>query len=45
MVKELRQADMVLIPVQRATEFAHWETLATVQGMALLRRPMEAGKP
>lgn len=45
MVRDLNQADMVLTSVQRATEFAGWKTLATVQGMTVLRRPVEAVKP
>jgi len=45
MVKQLERADMVLVPVKRAAEFAHWETLATVQGMMVLRRPVEVAKP
>jgi hypothetical protein len=45
MVKPIDRADMVLVPVKRATEFADWETLATVQGMTVLRRPLQSAKP
>jgi 4-amino-4-deoxy-L-arabinose transferase-like glycosyltransferase len=45
MVKEVQQADMVLTRTQRPAEWAHWETLATAQGMTLLRRPAKEDKP
>lgn len=45
MVKEVTAADMVLTHTRRSAEFANWTTLATVQQMTLLRRPIEETKP
>ena len=45
MVKPVDQAEMVLVTVKRATEFANWESLATEQGMTVLRRPIQEKKP
>ena len=45
MVQQVDQAQMVLVTVKRAPEFANWETLATEQGMAVLRRPVQDAKP
>jgi 4-amino-4-deoxy-L-arabinose transferase-like glycosyltransferase len=45
MVKEVKEADMVLTHTPRSAEFANWTTLATVQQMTLLRRPIQETKP
>jgi hypothetical protein len=45
MVKDLTQADMVLTSTRRSAEFANWETLATAEGMTVLRRPLQETKP
>lgn len=45
MVKDVHQADMVLIPVHRAGQYAHWETLAIESGMTVLRRPVQSILP
>jgi hypothetical protein len=45
MVKDLTQADMVLTSTRRSAEFANWETLATADGMTVLRRPLQESKP